>query len=85
MGYGSYTHEPAPSWPTTSGPMPYAPQSQEPWADAAARYAQQQQQQQQTAPSHHYRPQHMQQQGDVPATTSGDDGPPPAYSYRWPH
>ncbi|KAK8010421.1 hypothetical protein PG990_009386 [Apiospora arundinis] len=85
MGYGSYTHEPAPSWPTTSGPMPYASQSQEPWADAAARYAQQQQQQQQTAPSHHYRPQHMQQQGDVPATTSGDGGPPPAYSYRWPH
>ncbi|KAK7928135.1 hypothetical protein PG985_005133 [Apiospora marii] len=78
MGYTSYTHEPAPSW-SSSGPLPYAPPSQEPWADAAARYAQQQQQQQ---PPHHYRP----HQPEMPTTqpASSGDGPPPAYSYRWP-
>ncbi|KAK7981687.1 hypothetical protein PG988_003925 [Apiospora saccharicola] len=66
VGYTSYTHEPAPSW-LSSGPMPYAPQSQEPWADAAARYAQQQQQQQ---PPHHYRP----QQPEMPTTQPASSG-----------
>lgn len=77
VGYTSYTHEPAPSW-SSSGAMPYASQSREPWADAAARYAQQQQQQ----PPQHFRP----QQPGMPTTqpASSGDGPPPAYSYRWP-
>ncbi|KAK8091070.1 hypothetical protein PG994_000575 [Apiospora phragmitis] len=78
MGYASYTHGTAPSWPS-SGPMSsYAPQSQEPWADAAARYAQQQQPP--PPPSHQHRPQH----GDRPTTqpTSPGDGPPPAYSVQ---